>query len=31
MRGMQAGVKVDWDIAAVPSDGGPPAFAAVVS
>jgi quercetin dioxygenase-like cupin family protein len=30
MRGMQAGVKVDWDIAAVPSDGGAPASAAVV-
>jgi quercetin dioxygenase-like cupin family protein len=31
MRGMHAGMKVDWDIAAVPSDGGPPASAAVVS
>jgi cupin superfamily acireductone dioxygenase involved in methionine salvage len=31
MRGKHAGVKVDWDIAAVPSDGGPPASAAVVS
>jgi cupin superfamily acireductone dioxygenase involved in methionine salvage len=31
MRGMHEGVKVDWDIAVVPSDGGPPASAAVVS
>ena len=31
LRGMHAGVKVDWDMAAVPSDGGPPASAAVVS
>jgi mannose-6-phosphate isomerase-like protein (cupin superfamily) len=31
MRAMLAGVRVDWDIAAVPSDGGPPASAAVVS
>jgi cupin superfamily acireductone dioxygenase involved in methionine salvage len=31
MRGRQAGVKVDWDIAAVPSDGGSPASAAVLS
>ena len=30
LRGRYAGVELDWDIAAVPSDGGPPASAAVV-
>jgi mannose-6-phosphate isomerase-like protein (cupin superfamily) len=30
MRGMQAGLKVAWDIDAVPSDGGASAAAAVV-
>ena len=31
IRGRLAGVKVEWDIASVPSDGGLPASAAVVS
>ena len=31
MRGMAAGVEVDWDIAPVPTDGGPPASAVVIS
>ena len=30
MRGMRDGIKVDWDIAAVPSDGGLPASAATI-
>jgi quercetin dioxygenase-like cupin family protein len=31
MRGVRDGLEVEWDIAAVPADGGPPASAAVVS
>ncbi len=31
MRGVRDGVAVEWDIAAVPADGGPPASAAIVS
>ena len=31
MRGIRDGVKVEWDLAPVPFDGGPPAEHAVVS
>src|SRR6476659_2230397 len=31
MRGVRDGVEVDWDIAAVPADGGAPARDAIVS
>jgi quercetin dioxygenase-like cupin family protein len=31
MRGLRDGVEVEWDIAAVPADGGLPASAAIVS
>jgi len=31
MRGFRDGVKVEWDISAVPADGGLPASEAIVS
>jgi len=30
MRGVRDGVEVEWDISAIPDDGGPPASAAIV-